>query len=65
MSEIPLTLFVTAIAIEFDCVASTFAGRAAIFATLLRGTSARRILAFFLFSHDSLPENLISETRRA
>jgi hypothetical protein len=56
--EISLALFVTAIAIEFDCVTRPFTGCAAIFSAFLRRTRARWILAFVFVSHDSSPRRV-------
>jgi hypothetical protein len=66
--EIPLALFVTAIAIEFDCVAGTFARRTAILCAWLRFASARWVLTFLSVRHDAslvLPTNLLENGRRA
>jgi hypothetical protein len=56
--EISLALFVTAIAIELDCVTRAFTGCAAVFSAFLRRTRARWILAFVFVSHDSSPDDL-------
>ena len=55
-SEISAAGFVTAIAIDFDCVAGTFTGRAAILAVLGRWTRTRRVLTSVIVSHDFSPE---------
>jgi hypothetical protein len=58
-SEISLTRLVAAITIEFDGVAGSFTGCAAILAVWRLRTRARRIFAFLFFSHDFLPGFLL------
>jgi hypothetical protein len=49
------TLRVTTITVKFDGLRCGFAVRAAIFAVRSRFTIARRMSAFFIFSHKVLP----------
>jgi len=56
--EIPLTLFVTAIAIQLDRVTWAFARRAAILLPVRRVACARRVLAFSFLSHKSSSDYL-------
>jgi hypothetical protein len=52
--EISLTLFVTAIAIEFNRITGAFARCAAVLCPRLWFARARGVLAFFVVSHNSL-----------
>jgi len=57
ISEISLTLFVTAIAIKFDRLTGAFARSATIFSTRLWLARTRWIPAFLFVSHDFPLEN--------
>jgi hypothetical protein len=61
MSEISLTLVVTAVTIQFERLARSFARRATVFAIRLRRTRADRILAFLFVSHDSLQKTCLAK----
>src|SRR5262249_61708517 len=52
-SEISLTLFVTAITVEFNCIAGAFTRRAAILRAGFRLACARWVFAFFYVRHDA------------
>ena len=59
--KIARALGMAAVAVQLYCIAGTFARRATVLATRLRGTRAGRVFTFFFIvvSHETPPETLL------